>query len=297
MPTSSSLVTNLPADFNTFGQAVDTSMAELKGGTTGQILSKTSATDMDFTWIANDQGDITGVTAGTGITVTDPTGPVPTVTNSMATTITTAGDLIYGTGSGTFTRRGIGTAGQILQVNAGATAPEWVTNSAGGMTLLNAGGTALSGNTTVASIPGTYKHLLITVRNASANASGNNCYFRLNGDSGTNYRFGWLRVIGSTVAGASNYQQTEITTGSRMNSTASFDASMDQEIWVYNYTSTDNIAVTWFSHSNDGNTGGSNYVVAQTGTAKYDCSAAITSITIGATDTLNAGRVYVYGVN
>ena len=67
MPTSTSLVTNLPADFNTFGQGVDTSMAQLKGGTTGQILSKTSATDMAFTWITNDVGDITAVTAGTGI--------------------------------------------------------------------------------------------------------------------------------------------------------------------------------------------------------------------------------------
>ena len=51
MPTSSSLVTNLPADFNTFGQAVDTSMSELLGGTTGQVLSKTSGTNMDFTWV------------------------------------------------------------------------------------------------------------------------------------------------------------------------------------------------------------------------------------------------------
>jgi hypothetical protein len=68
MPTSSDLVTDLPADFETFGQAVDTSLADLKGGTTGQILSKNSNTDMDFTWIANDQGDITAVTAGTGIT-------------------------------------------------------------------------------------------------------------------------------------------------------------------------------------------------------------------------------------
>jgi len=53
MPTSSDLVTDLPADFEVFGQAVDTSLAELKGGTTGQILSKTSATNMDFTWIDN----------------------------------------------------------------------------------------------------------------------------------------------------------------------------------------------------------------------------------------------------
>jgi hypothetical protein len=53
MPTNSDLVTDLPADFEVFGQAVDTSLAELKGGTTGQILSKTSATNMDFTWIDN----------------------------------------------------------------------------------------------------------------------------------------------------------------------------------------------------------------------------------------------------
>lgn len=66
MPTSTSLVTNLPADFNTFGQGVDTSMAQLKGGTTGQILSKTSATDMAFTWITNDVGDITAVTTAAG---------------------------------------------------------------------------------------------------------------------------------------------------------------------------------------------------------------------------------------
>jgi hypothetical protein len=62
------LVTDLPADFEVFGQAVDTSMADLKGGTTGQILSKATNADMDFTWIANDQGDITGVTATSPLT-------------------------------------------------------------------------------------------------------------------------------------------------------------------------------------------------------------------------------------
>ena len=67
MPTNTDLVTDLPADFNTFGQGVDTSMQDLLGGTTGQILSKASNTNMDFTWITNDVGDITAVTAGTGI--------------------------------------------------------------------------------------------------------------------------------------------------------------------------------------------------------------------------------------
>jgi hypothetical protein len=52
MPTATDLVTDLPADFNVFGQGVDTSMQDLLGGTTGQVLSKTSATNMDFTWIS-----------------------------------------------------------------------------------------------------------------------------------------------------------------------------------------------------------------------------------------------------
>ena len=67
MPTATDLVTDLPADFEVFGQAVATSMADLLGGTTGQILAKNSNTDMDFIWVANDQGDITAVTAGTGL--------------------------------------------------------------------------------------------------------------------------------------------------------------------------------------------------------------------------------------
>ena len=92
MPTAVDLVTDLPADFEVFGQAVATDLADLLGGASGYILSKASATDMDFAWIANDQGDITGITAGTGITVTSPTGPVPTVSINTAVTadLTTA---------------------------------------------------------------------------------------------------------------------------------------------------------------------------------------------------------------
>jgi hypothetical protein len=68
MPTNTDLVTDLPADFEVFGQAVATSMADLLGGTSGQILSKATNADMDFAWIANDQGDITGVTASSPLT-------------------------------------------------------------------------------------------------------------------------------------------------------------------------------------------------------------------------------------
>jgi hypothetical protein len=182
MPTSTDLVTDLPADFEVFGQAVDTDFVDLLGGTTGQILSKTSNTDLDFTWITNDVGDITAVnvtspitgggssgavTIGINAATTSVVGAVqlsdststtssvlastPTATkaaydlaNTASTTataaipkstVTTAGDVIYATGSGAVTRLGIGTAGQVLKVNSGATAPEWAAASGGGKVL------------------------------------------------------------------------------------------------------------------------------------------------------------------
>jgi len=57
MPTPTDLVTDLPADFEVFGQAVDSSMADLLGGTTGQVLAKNSNANMDFVWVAQDDSN------------------------------------------------------------------------------------------------------------------------------------------------------------------------------------------------------------------------------------------------
>jgi hypothetical protein len=130
MPTASDLVTDLPADFETFGQAVATSMADLLGGTTGQVLSKASNADMDFTWVTDAAGDITGVTAGTGISGGGTSGTV-TVTNSMATAIDAKGDLIAGTGADAFSRIAAGANDTLLVADsAEATGLKW----AGGWT-------------------------------------------------------------------------------------------------------------------------------------------------------------------
>jgi hypothetical protein len=66
-PNDTDLVKDGASAIRTLGQSIDTTFAELKGGTSGQILSKASATDLDLVWITNDVGDITAVTAGTGL--------------------------------------------------------------------------------------------------------------------------------------------------------------------------------------------------------------------------------------
>jgi len=127
MPTTSNFGWTTPADtdlvkdgaaaIRTLGNGIDTSLVDLKGGTTGQVLSKTSNTDLDFTWVTS-AGDIEGVTAGTGISGGGTSGTV-TITNSMATAIDAKGDLIVGTGADAFSRLAVGaTNGHTLQVDS-----------------------------------------------------------------------------------------------------------------------------------------------------------------------------------
>ena len=91
MPTATDLVTDLPADFNVFGQGVDTSLQYLLGGTTGQVLSKTSNTNMAFTWIEQDDSTL-AFNAQTGTTytlvLTDAANKLVTTSNASAVTVT-----------------------------------------------------------------------------------------------------------------------------------------------------------------------------------------------------------------
>ena len=331
MPTSTDLVTDLPADFAVFGQAVATSMADLLGGTTGQVLSKTTSADMDFTWVSPNPGDITAVNVTSPITgggssgdvtigiqagsttqsgavqLTDSTSSTSTTTaatpNAVKTsydlaaaaiaksTVTTAGDIIYRNAT-VPTRLGIGTAGQILTVNSGATAPEWAAAPAGAaFTLLST--TTLSGSSQViSSINQTYKNLFVLVTGMT-NATGDGglrIAANSNASSAFYSRTGQTAYTASTGAvGGDNFEPNfnTILRTSAVNAVA---------FWYYDYATAGVHPFSFMSGYTQ--TSGAFETMNGGGAIKFGTAAAISSISFNNYGGgFTAGTVKIYGVN
>ena len=294
IPTSTDLVKDGATAIATLGQDIDTALVDLKGGTTGQVLTKTSGTDLDFTWVTDAGGDITGVTAGTGISGGGTSGTV-TVTNSMATAIDAKGDLIGGTGADTFSRLAVGTNGQVLTADsAEATGLKWATAAAGSMTLINTGGTALSGSSvTISTIPGTYKQLRLYIQDFSS-ATSTYMYVQFNSDTTTtNYMQAVNRAVPS---GSANFTAND-KSGIYTNGFSFASNAVDQfsVVDIYDYaTSTNRKVATSLTVST---TGGDPTATTFVNLA-YQSTTAITSLVIKLeSGTFTAGTALLYGVN
>jgi len=110
------------------------------------------------------------------------TGPIPVVTNTVATAFDAAGDLVYGTGADTFTKLSLGTANQVLAVNSGATAPEWKTVAGSGLVLIKRASfssVANTGTTFDNVFSASYTNYFLSFESVSASTLANDLHMQL----------------------------------------------------------------------------------------------------------------------
>jgi hypothetical protein len=172
-PDDTSLVKDGAAAIRTLGQSIDTSMMDLEGGTTGQVLSKASNADMDFTWVTTDDANA--------------------IQNSI---VDAKGDLIAATAADTPARLAVGTNGHVLTADStAATGIKWAAPAGGGKVLQVVAGTTttqVSNSTTTYADTGltvsitpsasTSKVLVIVTQNGlqrSSNSSNNAIFLKL----------------------------------------------------------------------------------------------------------------------
>jgi len=114
-PDDTDLVKDGAAAIRTLGNAIDTSMGDLLGGTSGQVLSKASNANMDFTWVTSDDA------------------------NAIQNAIVDAkGDLIAATAADTPARLAVGNNGEVLVADSSATAGlRWTATPSASNPLIN----------------------------------------------------------------------------------------------------------------------------------------------------------------
>ena len=263
-PAPTDLVTDLPADFEIFADAVDASLVDLKGGTTGQVLAKASNTDMDFSWVAQDDS------------------------NAIQNAIVNAkGDLISATADDTPARLAVGTNGQVLSANSStATGLEWVTASAGGMTTLASGSFTAATSLNLTSISGSYKDLRLVIRKMFLTGAQNNINMRINNISSAVYG----KTAGQALGGA--LSNTEFDFGQFTTSNPESNLTI---IDIPDYAQT--LTFKLFTVRLINKTDATNYNFAAY-TGVYGQTTAISQINIRAGSNFDTGGTYIlYGVN
>ena len=270
VPTSTDLVKDGATAIETLGDSIDASFVGLKGGTTGQVLSKTSGTDLAFTWVAQDDS------------------------NAIQNAIVDAkGDLIGATAADTPTRLAVGTNGQVLTADsAEATGLKWATPavSASALTLISSQSFSAVTSTTINNcFSATYVNYMIYVNINSATSSDlNYIKLRVSGtDSSASYN--WVRVVAydSTVAAAT----VDSSTLGYLIGTNAADSGGATRIDVYNPALA---RATYFASKGNRKNGSS--LEYESSVGNHDVATAYDGLTLITSGSAFAGNIRVYGV-
>jgi hypothetical protein len=270
VPTSTDLVKDGATAIETLGDSIDASFVDLKGGTTGQVLAKASGTDLDFSWVAQDDS------------------------NAIQNAIVDAkGDIIAATAADTPARLAVGANDTVLTADStAATGLKWAAVSANSMTLLST--TTMSGvSTTISSISQAYEQLYIVISGVTYSTAASNFRMNLNGNTTNNLVMTtYANTNSSTVTGHANNPDYRLTNQSPQLNTSANNLFF---VTIYNYASATGIK-TMNGVSNYLNN--SSYQTIQTTPGFYNATTAVTSITFeqsnGASAT--AGTIKIYGV-
>ena len=204
---------------------------------------------------------------------------------------TTLGDIEYRSSTAnTNTRLGLGTAGQVLQVNSGATAPEWVTPAASaGMTLIST--TTLSGaSVTLSSIPSTYVDLRLVIRNFRPATDTEQLVMRINGDATAN-RHRETETYGGLTA--EPFNTTRIIISNNSDNGASLSTI---QTTLYDYANTATWKTTFTTGITVNQTTATNFN-SYTATGSYNQTTAISSLVLfPLSGNFTSGTVLLYGV-
>lgn len=244
-------------------------------------------------YVASTGTTITGLNAlVAGDVVTVWTVNAFSVTNAIPnSTITAKGNLIVGTGTGTYTAQTVGTDGQVLTANsAQADGVEWVTP--GSMTLIST--TTLSGTSTSITVAAnTYKDLVAYIYGVNPNATAS-LTLRINGITSGVYQetmtFG--QENGVVAHNVNNYTAMNLS----VSGSQPVQTGVTTNVWALTFRDANStVRKLIATNGNYVNSSNNNVTTIQTDVVSTATSA-ITNITVISSQTLTAGTLQLYGV-